>query len=260
MCIVKAEKFLMSICFSLLPHRGRKPILNFSFSPAPRPPTLAIPPPPSPLHFHPPPFRLQIVHPGHYDLQSCARHPSILPSTHSLFPAGNKHDHDMTSRNRQPNRNRITFWYPFVFEGGWFKPFRREAYSLPFCGSVACSCIIAILGACVLSKDTRQTIQATSCQWHYAKLVFKVLESTSNHQCQQQFFQRLYLHRITATVITWVNSWQLRTQLICEDVDAALWNGIMASQLLDEKYHRLWLSSVLQKLILQCFKDGLLSN
>ena len=56
--------------------------------------------------------------------------------------------------------------------------------------------------------------------------------------------QRLYLHRITATVITWMNSWQLRTQWNCEDVGAALWNGIMAIQLLDERYHRLWLSSV----------------
>ena len=61
---------------------------------------------------------------------------------------------------------------------------------------------------------------------------------------QQSCNQRLYLQRITATVITWMNNWQIRTQWNCEDVGAALWNGIMAIQLLDERYHRLWLSSV----------------
>ena len=55
--------------------------------------------------------------------------------------------------------------------------------------------------------------------------------------------QRLYLHRITATVITWVNSWQLRIQKNCEDASAALCNGIMAIRLLDERWHKLCLSS-----------------
>ena len=196
----------MSISFSLssLP-RGRRQILNFS-PPLPRPPIPAprSPPPLSTLHLHPDPITLQIVHPWHQDLQSFARHQSMLPRAHSLFPAGNKHDHDMTSRNRQPNRNRITFCYPSVFEDDS----SHSGLKLIHCLSVgcfsseACSCIIAILGACVVNKDTRQTIQATSCQWHCAKLAFKLLESMNSHQCQQQFFQRLYLHRITATVIT----------------------------------------------------------
>ena len=159
------------------------------------------------------------------------------------------------------NLDRNTFCYPF---GGckWFKPFRLEAGSWSFwdcCFNVACSCFIAILGACIWINDAGQTIQAKRCQTHCGKLAFKLLELISPAQCRQQFSQRLYLHRITATVITWVNSWQLRTQLNCEDVDAALWNGIMAIQLLDERYHRLWLSSVLHNLFLQCFTSGLIS-
>ena len=51
---------------------------------------------------------------------------------------------------------------------------------------------------------------------------------------QRTRFQRLYLHRITATVITWMNSWQFRVSPNCEDVDTELWSGIMAVQLLDE--------------------------
>ena len=49
-------------------------------------------------------------------------------------------------------------------------------------------------------------IQATRCQWHCAKLAFKVLKSINDYQCQQQFLQRLYLHRITANEIIWMNT------------------------------------------------------
>ena len=49
-------------------------------------------------------------------------------------------------------------------------------------------------------------IQATRCQWHCAKLAFKVLKSIHDYQCQQQFLQRLYMHRITANEIIWTNT------------------------------------------------------
>ena len=57
----------------------------------------------------------------------------------------------------------------------------------------------------------------------WLKLCSMTFANKTVSSCWRELLQRLYLHRITATVITWVNSWQLRAQRNCEDADAALW-------------------------------------
>ena len=48
-------------------------------------------------------------------------------SSHSQLPAGNKHDQDMTSRNRQPNLVGTLPVSTFLFRGLFKPPFRLEA-------------------------------------------------------------------------------------------------------------------------------------
>ena len=123
---MKPKAFWVQFQFLSLPTQGGENT-NSSISLSPPP---ACPPAPA----HPPPststLTLTLLL---FNRAAPASHIAFLSprcnslSSHSQLPAGNKHDQDMTSRNRQPNLVGTLPVSTFLFRGLFKPPFRLEA-------------------------------------------------------------------------------------------------------------------------------------
>ena len=96
---------------------------------------------------------------------------SLIPrcnslSSHSQVPAGNKHDQDMTSRNRQPNLVGTLPVSTFLFRG-WFKPpFRLEA------------CLFIVILAVAWLPNASKIEQTW---WWHNRIVFQMQWRSTSH-------------------------------------------------------------------------------
>ena len=141
---------------------GEDKFFNFSFSPpTPARPPLRIPPPPPP---RPLPYHFSAALATH-TLCPWAPRCNIL-SSHSQVPAGNKHDQDMTSRNRQPNLVGTLPVSTFLFRG-WFKPpFRLEA------------CLFIVILAVAWLPNASKIEQTW---WWHNRIVFQMQWKSTSH-------------------------------------------------------------------------------